>query len=297
MGELSNFDIDKLFHDEPKYASAISQDKLPDQLPSRFWIINLDHAGSAGTHWTLLFNCFSNRVFYFDPFGAPPPVHVQEAMSRTGKHQDVNHFILQSLNSSVCGEYCCFVAHQLLHGREGHTTQGIVRYYFGNDTATNDKLVRSYYSSLKRGTQLNIPAHHVMQNPPPPTSMSSAPAKKQRKPRATKGEGLAAPGTKLKRAKTSFVRPPPPDIIGGAVSRLKKRRLNRAHKLGMQLHETYKRHNIKLPRKLVHGDGFWSDFADGFRKGFGGVASVAKHIPFGVGSAYGKINDAVQATK
>lgn len=58
---------------------VLPRDELLEQplAPGKSFIINLDGPGNyprGGTHWTAVYVCKkSPTVFYFDPFGMPPP--------------------------------------------------------------------------------------------------------------------------------------------------------------------------------------------------------------------------------
>jgi hypothetical protein len=52
---------------------------------------------------------------YFDPYGAPPPESVKEAVKKTTASQGVPHTTkdIQSLMNNACGFYCLALAHYI----------------------------------------------------------------------------------------------------------------------------------------------------------------------------------------
>ena len=64
---LTNFEIQKYYHNEPKFNGIYSRDNLP-KIKSGTYVMNLDEYSDIGTHWVAL--CINNNdVTYFDSFG------------------------------------------------------------------------------------------------------------------------------------------------------------------------------------------------------------------------------------
>ena len=99
-----------------------------EPLPSYgSFILNLDTFSGSGTHWTAV-HC-DKRLFY-DPFGLPPPIEL-------GNHniKSYNTIQHQSIDSALCGLYCCYVIKLLNRGRTFHDIcYNIIKYKNLNKT-------------------------------------------------------------------------------------------------------------------------------------------------------------------
>ena len=65
---LKNFEIQKYYHNEPRFNGVYSRDNLPKKKKNVANVINLDEYADVGTHWIA---SSSNRseIIYFDSFG------------------------------------------------------------------------------------------------------------------------------------------------------------------------------------------------------------------------------------
>ena len=64
---LTNFEIQKYYHNETKFSGAYSRDNLPNKIKDGAYVITLDEYSDVGTHWVALF--VKNNITYFDRFG------------------------------------------------------------------------------------------------------------------------------------------------------------------------------------------------------------------------------------
>ena len=48
---LTNFEIQKYYHNEPKFNGVYSIDNLPNKKKDGAYVINLDGHSDIGTHW------------------------------------------------------------------------------------------------------------------------------------------------------------------------------------------------------------------------------------------------------
>ena len=64
---LTNFDIQKYYHNEPQFKGVYSRNNLA-KIKDWAYIINLDEFESIGTHWIALYVNAEN-ITYFDSFG------------------------------------------------------------------------------------------------------------------------------------------------------------------------------------------------------------------------------------
>ena len=63
---LTNFEIQKYYHNQPRFNGAYSRDNLP-KIKDGAYILNLDQYSDIGTHWIALY-VLNNDVAYFDRF-------------------------------------------------------------------------------------------------------------------------------------------------------------------------------------------------------------------------------------
>ena len=48
---LTNFEIQKYYHNEPKLNGVSSRDNLPNKIKDGAYVINLNEYSDIGTHW------------------------------------------------------------------------------------------------------------------------------------------------------------------------------------------------------------------------------------------------------
>ena len=64
---LTNFEIQKYYHNEPRFNGVYSRDNL-SKIKDGAYIINLDEYSDIGTHWVALY-VINNDISCFDSFG------------------------------------------------------------------------------------------------------------------------------------------------------------------------------------------------------------------------------------
>jgi len=77
-------------------------------------ILNIDHSNNNGTHWTSLF-IKDGLCCYFDSFGFPPPLEVEEYIRKFDKRY-YNSFEIQKGNQVICGHFCIYMLLKLGKG-------------------------------------------------------------------------------------------------------------------------------------------------------------------------------------
>lgn len=136
----------------PQFGGVLAVDQLPKKIPEhvRSYVINTDPADKPGTHWVAVY--FGKRddddqgftvAEYFDSYGLPPVD--QRIIDFIRKNTDFyyhNDRPLQSLYSTVCGQYCVYY---LVKRHRGETLEGILDRFTTSKT-TNDQAVRSWYN-------------------------------------------------------------------------------------------------------------------------------------------------------
>lgn len=107
---LTNIDLENMASrlDLP-IVGVFSKDELPKGNQPRqigsYYINMEDHDKGNGTHWIFakLFDC--GNALYFDSFGMPPPISVQEFL-KPFKPYAINNRDIQDYYSENCGRYC-----------------------------------------------------------------------------------------------------------------------------------------------------------------------------------------------
>ena len=110
---LTNFEIQKYYHNQPRFNAVYSRDNLP-KLKDGTYVINLDEYSDIGTHWTALY--VLNNVTYFDSFVVE---HItQEIKAFIGnKNIKTNIFRIQAYDSIMCGYFCIGFIDFILAGK------------------------------------------------------------------------------------------------------------------------------------------------------------------------------------
>ena len=65
---LTNFEIQKYYHNEPRFNGVYSRDSLHDKIKDGAYVINLDEFSDIGIHWIALY-ILNNKVTCFGSFG------------------------------------------------------------------------------------------------------------------------------------------------------------------------------------------------------------------------------------
>lgn len=122
----------------PSYQGCFSKDRLPARRRIGFYIINLqDNLAGEGTHWVLL-QVKAHSSWYFDSYGAPPPMAVR---SFTTGPLYYSNGIVQGLNSDNCGRFCADVMQSL---NSGLTLERIIRGFTASADANDRAVVRQW---------------------------------------------------------------------------------------------------------------------------------------------------------
>lgn len=105
---INNFELEALAAYYGIHLNAVcSKDELK-QLPTKGgnYIVNLQSSDAGGgTHWTALVVHGKNSV-YFDSFGCVPPLEVGRFVKRSRTKSAFNGWIVQDIESELCGYYC-----------------------------------------------------------------------------------------------------------------------------------------------------------------------------------------------
>ena len=64
---LTNFEIQKLYQNKPRFNRVYSRDNLPETIKDEEYVMNLDEYADVGKLWTALY-CINIEIIYFDSF-------------------------------------------------------------------------------------------------------------------------------------------------------------------------------------------------------------------------------------
>lgn len=144
---ISNFDLEDLANELNIQLEVVPKDHLPTTPKYGNFIINLMDSGQSGSHWVLLI-ARKTQSFYFDSFGAPPPIEVMNYIKliKTA-HFGYNVSIIQDLKSSNCGFFCMSLLIYLKHNNNKNLYTDIQNYLdlYDDETMRNDGILRSIY--------------------------------------------------------------------------------------------------------------------------------------------------------
>ena len=108
---LTNFEIQKYFHEEPKLNGVYSRNNL-SKIKNRKCIISLDGYESIKTDWIALYVNAKN-ITYFDSFGVENiPKEIRNSLKIKILHQ-----IFIKYKYMMCGYFCIGLIDSMLKGK------------------------------------------------------------------------------------------------------------------------------------------------------------------------------------
>lgn len=123
------------------FLGVYPKDKVPrpTAYPACF-VANTDPVTKPGEHW-VAFYCMSPNYFeFFDSYGQSP-----SAYGFPHRTPHYNRKLIQSLTSSVCGQYCLFY---IYFRSVGYALDSIVMQFHPHDFEWNDHLVTRWVNKL-----------------------------------------------------------------------------------------------------------------------------------------------------
>jgi hypothetical protein len=118
------------------------------------YIVNLQSNNQGhGTHWTALI-ISQKESFYFDAFGVLPSLEViQFCKKRKGTHLYFNNWIVQDIESELCGWYCLgLLLYNKLYGNKYATLRECCNAYinmFHDNTKSNGDILKRFLSPYR----------------------------------------------------------------------------------------------------------------------------------------------------
>ena len=144
---LTNFEIQKLYGNEPRFDGVFSRNNLPKKMRDGSYIINLDEYTDVGRH-SITFFCNKNNRIYFDSFGVE---HIRKEMKKVieelsgNKNIVSNIFRRQANNSVMCGySYIGIIDFMLVGKKLTDYTILFSPYAFKK---TNNNIILSYFKN------------------------------------------------------------------------------------------------------------------------------------------------------
>ncbi len=143
--KLSNIDALQIarFHGFP--IKVIMRDGLESIPKIGFYLVNLNKEGESGSHWCGLI-CREDMAFYFDPYGALPPNDITQKLKYRYKNKVFfSDFIMQDLNSILCGYYVMGLFIIVHSFEKTYSLLDIISHfldYFEENTKLNDTKLR-----------------------------------------------------------------------------------------------------------------------------------------------------------
>ena len=125
------------------FIGVFARDEIPKihKYPSCF-VINSDTSKSKGTHWLAVYCIDANCFEFFDSYALSPTYYNIEIY-----HSKNNTKPIQSLHSSVCGQFCIYF---LYHRSLGHSFNTIISSFSKFDLYWNDYHVAHFTKKLFR---------------------------------------------------------------------------------------------------------------------------------------------------
>lgn len=165
---MNSIQIDKILSSDQylkglNYEGVYPRDKIPERTLSTYpccAVVNTKPHTHPGQHWVCFVKDCDNKGIYFDSYGYPP-YNLEEVVQimESCDSWEFNKVPLQTLYSTVCGQYCVFF---LTHIAKGFTLEHIQTLLNdAGDTLANDAFVFSfitnkYHRELSNTDKLSI---------------------------------------------------------------------------------------------------------------------------------------------
>jgi len=158
-----------------QFRGVFPSDQLPVQIheyPSAY-VANVDPSNQPGSHWVAFYFTQDQHGEFWDSYGQHPKVYNMlfvNFLERNSKQWIMNQRTLQSLDSSVCGEYCIYY---LIHRCRGFYMNVVVN-HFTQSKRLNDAIVFEFvtlhYPMIDRNKkavshQISIPRKNMIRFP------------------------------------------------------------------------------------------------------------------------------------
>ena len=100
---------------------ALCAEELPITVRAGCFVVNTDHCGNAGKHWTVFYFPKGDKpAEFFDSLGRAPGYYhsrFEHILMANGPRYKYLRDRLQAVDSEVCGQYCIYYVEQRKLGR------------------------------------------------------------------------------------------------------------------------------------------------------------------------------------
>lgn len=123
-----------------------------DQIPQHWerpcaLVVNTDDSSKPGTHWVAIYVSADGHASYFDSYGLPPTVEAHlDRIRRNSTSYEWSIPQLQSIDSSVCGQFCIAFLFYMSHGYDLRRFCSL----FSTDTVENDRLSLTLFNHITK---------------------------------------------------------------------------------------------------------------------------------------------------
>ena len=122
------------------FIGVFARDKIPTDLPPKFgMVVNTHPAHKPGEHWVAIY-VENNIGEYFDSYGLPPPLDLEQVLDQVCHNFTFNPHQLQDYLSFVCGEYCIYYLYHRQCGERLHEICNKLKSY----GEANDSIVAEF---------------------------------------------------------------------------------------------------------------------------------------------------------
>lgn len=146
---MNSRQLSYLAHQDPilshSFRGVFAADEVSDQLSQEqtphCFIANTDPSDQPGSHWTAFYCPVTGPLEYFCSYAVPPTTFFSLSLEQCDyNYCTINKDQLQSIWSSVCGQYCLYYLHQRCRGM--NMTSCLQP--FGEDMDRNDRWVNTW---------------------------------------------------------------------------------------------------------------------------------------------------------
>lgn len=148
--ELTNIEAVLIGKNHGINIKPIMKDQLGNNPQLGYYLVNLENHNQSGSHWCALI-LSKELSFWFDPYGAPPPKEITNILKLRYKQKVYfSDFIIQDLNSILCGYFCLGLMLVIKNFKNQHALLTIISHfldYFNDNPKQNDMLIRKLLSN------------------------------------------------------------------------------------------------------------------------------------------------------
>jgi hypothetical protein len=139
VNETNDRELDRLmvYYNIKKYNGCFVKDELPVKLKNGFYIINLN----GKSHWTALLK-HGKKYYYFDSFGFPSPIEVEERIPKEYIWSDKH---IQTEPTSSCGFYVVAWIKYMNEHKDKKTAFRDFINAFEVDSTRNEYILKKYF--------------------------------------------------------------------------------------------------------------------------------------------------------